>query len=155
MLFRHRCLERPLLAAPLALAPFPADDSGPPPTEAASVEGLIAQTRDLPAYGPSAANPGNREAHYRGPAAGATLVAFVAASAAAAGRAAALEGAPSPEAAAAGGNSGDSGGKGYSDAAAAQLLAAVRRLRERVEASPGLRGAYRWFDDDSLHVRSG
>ncbi len=103
-----------------------------------------------PTYWFEASRDGNREAHYRGPHLGATLMhpllpaRPVPAEAAAANAAAAAAG-DSPVAAA-GAAAGSRGGAADRQA----LVAAIERFRRRVDAQ--LPGLYAWFSDASLHI---
>ena len=120
-----------------------------------------------PTYWFEASRDGNREAHYRGPHLGATLMhplllpAAGRSVAAAAGNSVAAAGSGAAAAAAAGEVTAAAGGGDFTAAAAdaggrggaadrRALVAAIDRLRRRVDAE--LPGMYVWFSDASLHI---
>lgn len=141
-------------------------DAAPPTAEEQQRVAAILSEPSSPTYWFEASRDGNREAHYRGPHLGATLmhplllpaagtsVAAAAAGAAAAGSGVAAAAAGEATAAAAGGGdftaaAADGGGRGGA-ADRRALVAAIDRFRRRVDAE--LPGMYAWFSDASLHI---
>ena len=141
-------------------------DAAPPTAEEQQRVAAILSEPSSPTYWFEASRDGNREAHYRGPHLGATLmhplllpaagtsVAAAAAGAAAAGSGVAAAAAGEATAAAAAGGdftaaAADAGGRGGA-ADRRALVAAIDRFRRRVDAE--LPGMYVWFSDASLHI---
>jgi len=118
-----RSLERVVREVRCGFAPGPAAPAPVAPASAEFVARVLAEA-DGEGYWERVAGPGNREGHYRGEAAGATLAHWV-------GRRWA-------------------GGEGRAGAALARLGRAVAAFRDRVEEA--LPGRYAFFADEALHV---
>ncbi|PRW44592.1 hypothetical protein C2E21_6681 [Chlorella sorokiniana] len=146
-LFECRSLER-LLSCRHVEFQGGLDAASPSEEEQQRVAAILAEPSS-PTYWFEASRDGNREAHYRGPHLGATLMHPLllpaGPSAAAPGDAAAAAG----SSAAAAGVGGAVGGKGGT-ADRRALVAAIERFRRRVDAE--LPGLYVWFSDASLHI---
>lgn len=137
-LYENRCQEKLIC---VHNTPFNGGHDGEDaaPDEQERVQRIVAES-DHPDYYALASKEGNREAHYTGPALGAALVHQIPM---AMGKGGPVSGFTSMRA--------GLRERGFQELAdRRRLLLGIQQFRERVEAA--VPGAYRWFDEASLHV---
>jgi hypothetical protein len=141
VIYEARCLER---LVSLHTVPFCGGaDSRPPAAEEAVRVKLIVAEADAPGYYELVAKAGNRAGHYAAPTIGATLAHFL--------RSGAADQGGSPRGAGRHETRAGLRQRGVQELQdRRRLAAAVGALRAAVDAA--LPGAYRWFDEASLHV---